>query len=172
MTDRLMIASVTAAMTTLLKARLSQADPNAAGGAAIVTAGLPDLVAQEGSGGGRLNVFMYHVTANDALHGHPPPRPGGAAAPRPLAVSLHYLITAYAEQDLDAETLLETAMLACHENPIVAPDAASGGAANRERMVITLEPLTLDQMSALWRAFRIAYRPSLAYRVSPVFIGS
>jgi hypothetical protein len=114
----------------------------------------------------------------------------------PLALDLHYLLTAYAAQDFHAEILLGYALQLLHETPVLsreavrqalqAPSPVDGGilppaqqalsAADLADQIelVRLSPASLgtEEMSRLWAALQTNYRPTAAYRASVVLIES
>jgi hypothetical protein len=115
----------------------------------------------------------------------------------PLALDLHYLVTAYGVQELDSEILLGYAMQLLHETPILTRSAirrslappsivgTGGGLPARLRELATSElaeqfeqirivpqQLNTEEMSKLWAAFGTKYRPTAAYQASVVLIES
>jgi hypothetical protein len=91
------------------------------------------------------------------------------------------VITAYGEADEDdvkAHQLLGRAMSVLHDHPILGPDEFTGLVPNTdlqnqvERVRITAQTLTVDDMYKLWTAFQTQYRISAAYEVSVVLIDS
>src|SRR5688572_2977547 len=118
-----------------------------------ITVGLPD---QPGEGK-RVNLFLYHVRESPFLKNQDLP---GAAHPSeyghpPLALDLHYLITAYAESDegdqIEAHQILGDAMRALHDHSYLAGtilDPALEGAF--ERATVTMEPLTVEDVTKVW----------------------
>jgi hypothetical protein len=100
----------------------------------------------------------------------------------PLPLILHYLITAYGDNDdsstPDSHELLGKAMSVLHDHPLLGADEIKGALAGNdlgdqiERVRITPEPLSNDEMSKLWTTFQTNYRISAAYQVSVVLIES
>jgi hypothetical protein len=116
-----------------------------------------------------------------------------AAVVPPLALDLHYLLTAYGEQDFHAEILLGCAMKLLHQTPALTrahvnaalesqggsgapvPPVRAALAASRlgeqvEEIRITAESANTEELSRLWSALQARYRPSAAYRVSAVLL--
>jgi Pvc16 N-terminal domain len=109
-----------------------------------------------------------------------------------LGLDLHYLLCAYGEQDFHAEILLGHAIQMLLETPVltgetiknalgrsgngkggVVPPAYAAIAASTladqiERIEITPEFLSVEEMSKLWSALQAHYRPSASYKVSMV----
>src|SRR5262245_24455966 len=83
-----------------------------------VTAISPDLVkTDDPNAPPQLNLFLYRVTPNQGWRNVNLPSyddDGTRIANPPLALNLHYLVTAYAQADLHAEILLGYAMHLLH----------------------------------------------------------
>ena len=144
----------------------------------------------------QLNVFLHQVTPNAAWRNRELPSRaanGDRLTNPPLALDLHYLITAYGRSDFQAEILLGYAMHLLHERPMLDRPAirraldpspldvsmlppafqmltASDLADQVEAIRITPIAMAVDEMSKLWSAFQTHYRPSAAYQVSVVLI--
>jgi hypothetical protein len=130
-----------------------------------------------------LNLFLYQTTINAGWSNLDMPRqvkPGESGRP-PLALNLHYLITAYGKDDQQRHALnhriLGAAMSVLHDHPLLFPDditdpSDSGLEDQFERLRITPMPLSVDEMSKLWSSFQSHYRVSAAYQVTVVLIES
>jgi len=193
MSTALALASVTALLKDLLENGLASAGVTAKiGGDAAVSALPPDRVTSGADEKAQLNVFLYHVTPNAQMRFEPGASGNGH---RPLSLELHYLLTAYGAQDYQTEILLGHALQLLHESPVlererirsslnalshtrdrrVIPPAqaalASSPLADQvERLTITPEFLSTEEISKLWSALQAKYRPSATYKVSAVFI--
>lgn len=148
----------------------------------------------------QLNVFLYQVTPNVAWRNAALPArdyAGARVSNPPLALDLHYLVTAYDERDYHAEILLGYAMQLLHDNPSLSRKQIRdglksnlGGAENSslpdelkrlsntgladqfDSIKITPSYLSTEEMSKLWTGFQAPYRPSMAYHVSVILIES
>lgn len=198
MSSALAIASVTAVLRDLLNNGLIDHDiSGAVGGNVTVSALPPDRVFPSGTDETtQLNLFMHQVAPNTGWRNTALPS-RNAAGDRltnpPLALDLHYLLTAYGRDDLHAEILLGYAMQLLHETPVldraairraldpspvdgtVLPPALQALAASDladqvEQIKITLSTLNSEEMSKLWAAFQTGYRPTAAYHISVVLI--
>jgi hypothetical protein len=195
MSNALALSAVTAVLQSRFNTVFNQ--PSSALGTVLVSAVAPDIVqAALGASGAaplRVNLFLHQVTPNAAWRnaGFPSLGPDGATrlTNPPLALDLHYLLTAYASEDTEAEALLGTAILLLHENPILAraeiraalaglsstaPLAtvlSSSGLADQFEM-IKIAPATLgrEEMAWLWTALKADYRPTFPFQVSVVLI--
>ena len=162
-----------------------------------VTAVAPDTIdLEEAEPSPSLNLFLYRTSLNQgwaevglpAFDGN-----GSRISHPPLALNLHYLLTAYGFADFEAEILLGYAMHVLHERPVldraaihraldtspldpsILPPAfqtvsAADLADQVEGVTVTPEPMDTEEMSRLWSAIQSNYRPTVAYVVSVVLI--
>ena len=199
MSSALAIAAVTAVLRKRLQNGLIDA-VQATNADVKVTALPPNRLAVDGGEVSGVNLFMYHVTPNQgwrnvglpALNGN-----GQRAGNVPLALDLHYLLSAYGAEDLHTDVLLGYAMQLLHETPVITRDAieqaitpngldidaepsdlpqplqnivASDLVSQVELVKLTPETFTTEEMSRLWSAFQAPYRPTALYRASVVLI--
>ncbi len=195
MSSALAIAAVSGVLRNLLDDGLIAAAP--AVGSVKVTALAPDLVkVDDPDAGPSLNLFLYRVSPNAGWRNAVLPAydgNGSRTSNPPLALNLHYLLTAYGSADFQAEILLGYAMALLHQRPVLdhaairtalSPSplgpsilppafqalAAADLADQVESLKVTHEPLDTEEMSRLWSAIQAHYRPTAAYRVSVVLI--
>jgi uncharacterized protein DUF4255 len=130
----------------------------------------------------QLNLFLVQPTINGAWRNQPIPqqiKPGELGAP-PLPLDLHYLLTAWGigDEDLTAHQILGRAMSVLHDHAVLGTEeikaALKGNDLHRqvERVRITPQPVTIDEISKLWSSFATSYRVSSMYEVSVVLIES
>jgi hypothetical protein len=197
MSSPLAIGAVSAVLRNLLDNGLVEAGA-AMGSTVAVSAVAPDTINLDNANDPpRLNLFLYRVTPNQGWSNSGLASRGAVSGERltnaPLALDLHYLLTAYGRMDFQAEILLGYAMHLLHERPVLdraairrALDpspldvsmlppafqalAASDLADQVELIKITPAAITVDDMSRLWSAIQTHYRPSSAYHVSVVLI--
>lgn len=174
------VAVVTAALRNLLQATIPVLDPALSD--LSVTTRTPDM-ARKTVTGASLNVFLYGTAVNAGWRNQDPPRtrPGESATP-PLALNLHYLVSAYGRDDADQDAVshraLAAAMSVLHDHPVFSPGELAAALANSdvagqaERLRITPLPLGTDELSKLWTAFQTNLRLSAAYEVTVVLIDS
>ena len=124
MSNALAISGVTAVLEYLLTGVYSGSGL----GSVAVSAKAPDLV-QAGLASGsdsslQVNLFLHQVTYSAAWRNVGQPSVGADGSTRlknpPLALDLHYLLTAYASEDCAAEALLGYAIQMMHETPVLA----------------------------------------------------
>jgi hypothetical protein len=148
--------------------------------------------------GSQLNLFLYQDTPNQTWSTQGLPSRNGRGdriSINPLALNLHYLLTAYGADEFDAEILLGYAMQLLHESAILSREAirrtfstgssgvdssilpsrykalaVAGLADQLEQIKITPEYLDTEAMSRLWSALQANYRTSTAYHISVVLI--
>ena len=201
MSSALAIASVTAVLRDLLNNGLIDHDVSASVGNVIVTSMSPDRISltnpPEQS---QLNIFLYQVSPNASWRNVGLPSRNGNGermSNPPLALNLHYLLTAYGAQDLHAEILLGYGMQLLHETPVLTRNAirtalappsqvTAGGnlppqmqalftselAEQIEQIKIVPETPNTEEISRLWSALGAHYRPTAAYQASVVLIES
>ena len=130
----------------------------------------------------QLNLFLYKTETNPAWRNMDNPvhvKPGERGHP-PLALNLYYLVTAYGKNDEEtlSHRLLGRAMSTLHDHPVLSREEIKSALSEAdldeqlERIRITSEPLSLDEMSKMWTSFQSQYRVSAAYQLSVVLIDS
>ena len=200
MSSALAIAGVSAVLRDLLNNGLiDHAATDTLGVTITVSVGPPDRVipASGGAESTQLNLFMYQVTPNTGWRNEGLPSRDASGSQRltnaPLAINLHYLISAHAGEDLHGEILLGYAMQFLHETPVLTrkaiqkalnPSPVGGttlkpamkalensGLENQiEQIKITPEYLNTEEISKLWTATQSHLRPTAAYMASVVLI--
>jgi hypothetical protein len=194
MSDYLAVGGVSAVLQWLLTNALTSGGPTSVlTSPQSVTTISPDLITTGAHEEPQVNLFMYYVSLNPALRNLDLPSMNGGSGRRlsnpPLALNLHYLVTAYGRQPFAAEIILAWAMKVYHDNPVV-PSATIQTALGTlgtssaetaliaksllpqqlEQIRITPETLTTEEIYRLWAAFEAPYRPSTAIQVSVVVI--
>lgn len=191
MSDFHAIGGVSATLQALLRDRM-EVPTEVPGGQFEITVGPPQgpPANNQDAEPPRVNLFLYRVTENAQLknqeipgHGHP-----AAYGHPPLSLDLHYLLTAYGTTDDGGQMnetishfLLGSAMRVLHDNPVIHDGMVTGGGQSIlhaslrgefERVKVTLEPLTIEDLSKVWTAITLPYRISAAYMVNVVQIES
>jgi hypothetical protein len=169
------------------------------GSTVTVSSKAPDIVQESFAGGGaecQVNLFLHQVTHNAGWRNQQLPSVGADGMSRlsnpPLALDLHYLLTAYGSEDWQAEALLGFALLMLHENPVLTrldistaiaklpindpanplstPLGAVGLADQIELLKITPSSVGREEMAWLWTALKADYRPTFPFQVAVVLI--
>jgi hypothetical protein len=199
MSNALAIAGVTAVIKDLLDdGMIDQAITDILGAGVEVTSMAPDTVSLDNKASPQLNLFLHQVTPNVAWRNAALPSrdaAGNRITNPPLALDLHYLLTAYGRAELQAEVLLGYALQLLHETPVLSraairkalvPAVLDGAilptvykslrgadlAEQIELLKITPTVLGGEEMSRLWSAIQARYRPTAAFQVSVVLIDS
>lgn len=143
---------------------------------------LPPDQARPATALNRVNLFLYKTEISGNWRNMDLPRRGrpGALRPPPLGLVLHYIITAYAENDNDliGQVLLGGVMRVLHDHPFLSREeidaafAASELGTQVDQVRITEEPLSIDELSKLWSGFQSEYRLSVGYQMGAVLIES
>jgi hypothetical protein len=199
--NALAIAGVTAVLRDLLNDGFINHNVSGVLGSTVTVSALPPdrLVPPNGTESTQLNLFLHQVTPNQGWRNDGLPSRDVSGRHRltnpPLALDLHYLLSARGAEELHAEILLGYAMQLLHESPVLLRSAittalnpsppvgttlppalralADCGLADQvEQIKITPEYLSTEEMSKLWTAVQSHYRPTAAYLATVVLIES
>jgi hypothetical protein len=149
---------------------------------------LPPDKARGSGNANQLNLFLYQILPNAAWRNMNIPSQVASleTGSPPLALTLHYLLTAFGK-DNDTTLpyghhLLGKAMSILNDNAVLGPEEIqSANSASFpltdldkqvERVRITLQPLSLEEISKLWSGLVTQYRLSVGYEVSVALIDS
>lgn len=218
MSNALSIAAVTATIKNLLENGLVDDAIVSSIGDVLVSALPPDKIEVGKDERAQINLFLYQVSQNRNVdwispefrdkqglmplalrHSHTGTKDKQERefTNPPLALDLHYLLTAYGPKDFQSEILLGYAMQLLHISPIIklevieaALENASGtGTSNAfaqalrsvsvsdlarqiRQIKISSEFLNMEDTSKIWSALQTHYRPSATYYASMVLIES
>ncbi len=166
-----LIASVTQTMIDLIESALSVI-PGPLGGAVTVEARSPrEMVLTDPTAEASfVSMWLYRVD-QDAVNRPVPPTGAEEMPSFPRSITLHYLVSARAKEPNDEQTLLGVALKVFADHPVVAGVDLKGslqGDAGEVR--ITPEPLTIEDLTRVWRALGVPLRTSLAYGVQVLAI--
>lgn len=191
MSSALAIASVTAVLKYLLGNALIQQSAATSMGDISITVLPPDRIPTGAEERTQLNLHLYRLTPNSGWR-----RSGISQTERqstiPLALDLHYLLTAYGERDFQAEVLLGYAIECLQETPVLTGEtirsalastsSSSGSSATPavlsastltdqlEQIKVSPEFLSMEEMSKLWSSLQTRARISVTYQVSAILI--
>lgn len=182
----LAIAYTTALLKSLLEHGLARNQIADLVGGVSVAALLPEQAGSAADEQAHLNLFLSHVVPNTRVRSLDVRSERPAA---PLALDLHYIVTADSAKELHTEMLLgyvgeffrERPSL-CYQarswrvlgNPALKQEATAGPSvawATAELAAqiesIAIRPLfqSPDELSKIWSALQVKYRPSLSYKV-------
>ncbi|MBW4644934.1 MAG: DUF4255 domain-containing protein [Goleter apudmare HA4340-LM2] len=177
MSNSVAIAAVTATMRNLIAQAIAEEL-----GSGVVTTQPPDKARENSDNGNQINIFLYQVLPNAALRNRdlPPRVKPGEIGQAPLALNLYYLLTAYGKDNDDVlgHRLLGKAMQVLHDYPVLDPALIKNTLGESdlqnqiEKVRLTLQPMSVEDISKLWTTFQTQYRISAAYEASVVLIDS
>ncbi|MCL2643237.1 MAG: DUF4255 domain-containing protein [Candidatus Bathyarchaeota archaeon] len=188
MSDYRAIATVTAVIRDILV----ESQENIGSNAAVKTSSPSDLK-EPSNDSDVLNLFLYQVTSNNVCNSLdlPTRNQNGKLLTKPkLALDLHYLLTTASKNELKAQLMLSSAMMALHENAIIPKNkieitlssseyndetflAGSNLSSQIESLKINLHSMTTEELTKLWSSFfQTGYRLSVAYHVSVILLES
>ena len=196
MSDFLAVAGVTAVLRWMLREAITGSGVDTAVGTSPTISALPpDRILVGTTEIPQVNIFMYHVSLNTGWRNVGLPEldsSGNRVSSPPLAIDLHFLLSAYGPNELDGEILLGWAMQTFHEQPVLTPDlvqtalsaiaTAVGASAEDQRVgqstlalqteLIKVSPqaLTTEEVYRLWPAFSAHYRATAAYLATVVLV--
>lgn len=189
MSNSLAIAAVTATLKDILAAVAhplpGDPDPDSDLADAFCSTRPPDK-ARTSEDVNQLNLFLFQTVQNAALRNAFVPqqvRPGEQGF-SPLALNLHYVLTAYGRNfdELLSHRLLGRAMSLIDNHAVLFPGdithALSGGLAGAdlanqiEHVRITPRTVSAEEASKLWTMFQTPYRLSASYEAQVVLIDS
>lgn len=121
-----------------------------------------------------VSLWLYRMVRNGQMLNNPPQRD---AANRmrgwPLPVNLYYLITPIAGSSDDEQLLLGRVLQVFNDTSTLRgallTDALDGGT---EELRVTLEPLSLEELTRVWDALKEPYQLSVSYLIQAVLIDS
>lgn len=194
MSKALVIASVTSVLRGLLRQSLNDDGLQPVLGNRVeITTVPPDTIPLGlNEAKPQLNLFFFQLSHNANWRNPAPARRISAQSivrPSPLALDLHYLVTAYGTEALHTEILLDFVLCALDQQAVLnqqSIQAAQAGSATETAMAspvdrllaeasfagqlqqlrITPAVFSTQDMSALWSAMQARYRPSMVYTVS------
>jgi Pvc16 N-terminal domain/IPT/TIG domain len=192
MSNALAVAATMRVIASLLDSGVNGASLASLFGSALTTVHPPDLVPiGDNVETDHLNLFLYTVTMNSGWRNIATVRdPAGDRVGRPpLAVDLHFLLSAYGAAQYHPELLLGIGMQVLHEQPFLdrngirtlfgmagSPEDQAMATAELDQQIeqIKISPhdLSADELYKLWSAFGSKCRPSAAYVATVVLIDS
>lgn len=197
MSNALSIAAVTGVIKYLLENGLVSDAIASSVGDVIVTALPPDRISVGSDERAQLNLFLYQVTQNRNADWVSKEFSNHNSTNPPLALDLHYLLTAYGPKDFQGEILLGYAMQMLHKSQIITSEIIENSLKNASetstsgvfsqalasicvsdlaeqigQIKISPEFFKMEETSKIWSALQTHYRPSASYLISMVLIES
>jgi len=198
MSDYRALAGVSATLRTLLRDRM-ELPPGFTGDRIPISIGTPTAPPEQTTGepvaeGARLNIFLYQVQEHAQLKNYDLPGQGAPLAygKPPLSLHLNLMLTAYGSEveeenglnETVAQYVLGSAMRVLHDYPTITaqmqtlrepigqPILHESLHNADETIKLSLDPISLEDLTKVWTALTIPYRLSVAYAVSVVQIES
>jgi hypothetical protein len=125
----------------------------------------------------RLTMFLYDIREDPSMRNRPkvrePDGNGFQVRKPPMALCLHYLLTAWGGSRITEERMLGRVLQALYDQPILSGAMLTGSLAGLDEPIhITLVPLTLEEKARVWWSIQKPYRLSLNYEVRVANIAS
>lgn len=186
MSNPLAISAVTVSLLELLSGMTTE--PNGPKATDVsFTSDPPDVAAKDAKQ--KLNVYLYRVVPNAALDNADLPyrNRNGEVVKQPVsALTLRYLVSAIAPNQLDAQHVLARAVRILHDSAFLTPDQIRNAitawsnkwqpiafvdlADQVESVRFSAVPMGEDELSKLWSAFNTSHRLSVVYEASAVLV--
>lgn len=147
---------------------------------------VPDLIQNMGEIGLRspedrgdtsLGLFLYDIRPSEEIYQNRAVVTNDRISRPPVFLSLSYMITAYAQGDVQYRLLQEERILGrviqyFHDNPIIPLEEVDPQMTSGTELHIQMLKLDVDEKSRIWNFPNVGNRLSLFYKVSPVAIDS
>jgi len=189
MSTALAIAATTAVIRETLQTRFNNV-PLGPVGSVTVSALPPDRLGLGAEDANVLNLFLYEVTPNVGWRNMDLPSrdsAGNLLTNPPLALDLHYMMTAYGQEDLASEVILGYGVQVMHELSVITRAAiqnafsgsltamlalVAGAELDQQAELIKITPVYLPtgELAQLWMGFQDKYRPTAAFLATTVLI--
>ena len=121
-----------------------------------------------------VSLWLYRAVRDGHILNHPPRRDAlGRLVGWSLPVNLYYLITPVANAPEDEHLLLGRVLQAFNDAPTLRGPLLQGSLnGGPEAFRLTIEPLTLEQLTRVWDALKEPYALSVNYQVQVLSIDS
>lgn len=166
------IRGVTRTLRSLLMQHITSSSDPELSGVAVHLQSPREM--RENNGAQGVSLWLYRVVRNGFTLGKPGRRiePNQLGVPS-LPIDLYFLVTPIAQTSDDEQLLLGKVLQVFHDHPTLRgpllQDALAGG---DEELRLTLEPLTLEELTRVWDALKEPYQLSVSYLVQVVDIDS
>jgi hypothetical protein len=122
----------------------------------------------------RINLYLFRAEENASAKNQPwLVSSADSRQHPPLALSLFYVVTPYADRLLDEHRVLGEAMRVLYDQALVTPSALRGALRDSgEELRLHLVPTHIEDLTRVWNAFNQPYRLSVVYRAEVVRIDS
>jgi uncharacterized protein DUF4255 len=166
------IQSASTALHDLLAAHITAStDAQIAG---VPVALVPPTATAAGDGSQpELSLWLYRITRDPDLQNRPRRRSGQDVVLRSeVPLDLHFLVTPVANHQPSAQLLLGRVVQVLGDHGVLKGSAIAPLDPLTDELHVTLETLTLEELTRIWASLHAPYRLSLAYLVQVVRIES
>jgi uncharacterized protein DUF4255 len=122
----------------------------------------------------RVSLWLYRVTRSDHLNNLPPERPTpDTVARHPLPVDLHFLVTPIISDAGSRAELMGAILQSFNDHAIVrGHELGTPPPLGLQGVRLSLESLTLEELTQVWYALGESYQLSVSYLVQYVIVDS
>jgi hypothetical protein len=172
MGDFTTIRAVSRTLKTILETQITASAEPDLGGVAIFLDS-PREIVQAGTTPA-VSLWLYHLARNPELANAPERRATfDTVAPAYLPIDLRYLVTPIADDTASEHALMGRVLQVFHDHAkvdgLALTDSLSG---KPDALRVSLEPLSLEELTRVWDALKEPYQLSVAYLVQVVRIES
>jgi hypothetical protein len=120
-----------------------------------------------------ISLWLYRIARNAELLNQPPERVDDQVLRHPLPIDLYYLVAPITATPESEQTLLGRVLQVFNDHSrLLGADLQDDLADEDTELQLTLETLTLEELTRVWNALDEPYQLSVSYRVQVVNISS
>jgi hypothetical protein len=120
-----------------------------------------------------ISLWLYRVARNADVLNHPRQRGEDGLLRHPVPLDLHYLVAPITSSAENEQALLGRALQVLWDHAIIGGlELADDLAGEASELRLTLETLSLEELTRIWNALDESYQLSVSYRVQVVSIES
>lgn len=174
MSDFTAIWAVSSTLQALLTTQIN-ADPQISNPVTISLSSPKAIKSSSGNGSdSSISVWLYRVTRNEYTLNNRPNRNVANQLPGPpIPINLYYLITPMSEEAETQQKELGKILQVCNDFAILrGSDLQDSLQGSTEELRLTLETLSLEELTQVWYSLQETYQLSVSYLVQVVTIES
>jgi hypothetical protein len=172
MSDFTVIRAVTETLFNILDAGITKSADPQLNGVAVDLRSPKEMRADNNTTG--ISFWLYRITRDADLLNNPPERPAPNQFRRVgLPIHLYYLVTPLVADPGDRQTLIGRVLQLFNDHAIIAgADLQDSLKGSSEQFRVTLETLSLEELTRVWFSLSEPYDLSVSYEVQVVKIDS
>ena len=172
MSDFTVVRAVTETLFNILKEGITNSPDPQLNGVAIDLRSPKEMRADNNTTG--ISFWLYRITRDADMLNNPPERPSPNQIKRQgLPVHLYYLVTPLVTKPEDRQTLIGRVLQLFNDHAILrGADLQDSLIGSTEQFRVTLETLTLEELTRIWFSLSEPYDLSVSYEVQVVKIDS